>query len=126
MTDVALERSGQVRDISIVNGALQLVEDDDAIVQRVELKSLAFQGDWFLDLLFGIPYYGRIFTRGVNETDILNIYQNAYESMPEIQRVEEISMSVDTETRVMHLTARLLADTGTTVGVNFPTIQVGV
>ncbi len=108
------------RDITIVNGALQLVEGDDEIVQGVEFNLLSFVGDWFLDLTYGIPYWGRVFARGINEADLYGIFTQAIQDSDGIEAVEDLNIEINSRARELRVTAQAYTETG-----NPLTISVG-
>lgn len=43
-------------DIVFVDGRLQMVTGADAAGQRIRSRLTTFRGEWFLNLLFGLPY----------------------------------------------------------------------
>ena len=119
MTDLLITKNlSNQRDITIVNGALQLVEGDDEIVQGVELKILSFVGDWFLDLVFGIPYWGRVFARGINEADLYGIFTLAIQQSDGIEAVENLNIDIDSRTRTLDLTAKAYTSTGLPLAIS--------
>lgn len=114
MTDIKLDATG---DIDITDGSASLVTDPlEALVQRLTIRLRFFQGEWFLDLLFGVPYHGRVLIRGANEADMIQIFQFAIESMPGIQAVE--TLDIDFDGRKVNITGSALGDTGELVSIN--------
>jgi len=93
MTDALLTLDG---DLDIRNGTVSLVSGADAIIQRIRVRLRAFQGDWFLDLRFGVPYFGRILVRNVNEADIFQIYQEVIATTPGVVSVDELELTLPT------------------------------
>lgn len=119
MTDLLITKNlSNQRDITIVHGALQLVEGDDEIVQGVDLNLLSFVGDWFLDLSFGIPYWGRVFVRGINEADLYGIFTSAIQNSDGIEAVEDLNIVIDSSVRSMDLTAKAYTSTGLPVNIS--------
>jgi hypothetical protein len=50
-------------DISLSGGDIAVVDEPQASGQRARDRLLTFQGEWFLDLLFGPPYRGQVFVK---------------------------------------------------------------
>lgn len=118
MIDLTLSKANDDNrlDIVVVNGALQTVENNDELRQRVEFKLEFFQNDWFLDLGFGIPYYGRVFQRGVNLSDLYGVFSLAIETEPGIAQVTFLDLDID---RV----ARRLTVTGTCESITAQNVE---
>jgi hypothetical protein len=123
MTDIALNKSSGVLDIVIQDNALQIVRGDDALRQALEFKLEFFQNDWFLDLAFGIPYYGRVFQRGVNEVDLYGIFQDAIISEPGIESVEDLNVVVDPQSRILRVTGQAFSEEGDPINLEFTTVD---
>lgn len=49
-------------DLEIVDGDLQLVSNGPEVVQSVKIYILFIRGDWFLDLLLGLPWFTEMFS----------------------------------------------------------------
>jgi len=43
-------------DLELKNGDLLIIQNASATAQRIRHRLLTFQGEWFLDLLFGPTY----------------------------------------------------------------------
>jgi len=121
MSDLRLTKDGPsgFLDISIVDNDLQLVDGDDELRQRVEFKLEFFQGDYAPDISFGIPYYGRVFGRGVNISDLYGIFAHAIESEDGISYVEDLDISLDSVARVLLVSGSARATSGTTIPLSF-------
>ena len=119
MTDLLLTKSSGCLDISVVNGELQVEPED--LRQRLEFKLEFFQNDWFLSLGFGIPYYGRVFQRGVNIDDLYSIFSLAITQEPGVAYVRRLDIVTDAMTRVLTVDGEALGDTGDPVELGFTT-----
>lgn len=115
MKDIMLTKETGVLDIKVVLGDLQMVEADDELRQRVEFKLEFFQNDWFLDLLFGIPYYGRVFQRGVNTDDLYGIFALAISEEPGVAHVQRLDVNIDAQVRVLRVTGRAVSNTANVI-----------
>lgn len=108
-TDQSLSR----RDIVVTDGDLQLVSGNDEKIQRLDLRLLSFVGDFFIDLTDGIPYWGGVFGRGVNEADLYGIYSDAITNVDGIQAVVELNIRVEASTRQLFVSGTCYLDDGT-------------
>ena len=108
MIDLLLTKESGRLDISVVNGALQLTDGNDELRQRLEFKLEFFQNDWFLDLGFGIPYYGRVLGRGVNLDDLYGIFTVAIEEEPGVNSVRQLDITIDGTMRALSVTGSVL------------------
>lgn len=116
MTDIKLNAAGE---IDLTGGKASLVKDADAVGQKLRLKISSFQGDWFLDLLFGLPYFGRIFRRGVNESDLLQIYQNAIQTTRGVASIDSLTLALpDARNRFLTVEADVTTSTGDQINIS--------
>lgn len=58
-------------DLVLENGDFATVEEPQAGAQRIRDRLLTFQGEWFLDLLFGPDYRGNVLIKNPR-LDIVN------------------------------------------------------
>lgn len=115
MTDVLLTADNE---FDLTTGRSRIVTGVDAVGQKLRLKLQAFQGDWFLDLLFGIPYFGSVLVKNVNESDLLQIYQFAVESTRGVATVNEINLTLpDSQTRRLDVQVFVTTSTGDELNV---------
>lgn len=122
MTDIKLDASGN---IDLTGGKASLVTGADAVGQKLKLKISSFQGDWFLDLLFGIPYFGRVFRKGANEGDLLQIYQNAISTTRGVATVNELTLALpDSQNRSLGVTTYVTTSTGDELNVVTDTSEI--
>jgi hypothetical protein len=105
MTSLRLTTDGE---IDLTNGSPSLISGADATIQRITQRLRAFQGNWFLDLVFGVPYFGRIFVRNVNEGDLFQIYNDVIANTPGVVSVDELTLTLPTsDDRDLRIEARV-------------------
>lgn len=115
MTDILLNPSGE---IDLTNGKATLVTGADAVGQKVKLKISSFQGDWFLNLLFGIAYWGSVFRHGVNEGDLTQIYAEAVTSTRGVASLNDLVIALpESGNRSMGVTIDITTTTGEEINV---------
>lgn len=93
MTDFKLDANG---DLDISSGGFEIVKGVDAIAQEARIRSKQVQGDWYLDLNEGLPYFSRIFINGPNEADIYQIYAAEYLSIEGVLKVQKLQLQSPT------------------------------
>ena len=111
MIDIKLSRESGVLDMPVVNGAPLLVSGDDETQQRIDFKMNFFENDWFADLGFGIPYFGRVLQRGVNIDDLYGVYERAIVEEPGVERAE-VKLTIDPQIRVLRVSATVVLSSG--------------
>lgn len=67
MNDLAFDNSG---DLLIENFDISFVSGIDQIVQNLAFRLRFFQGEWYLDIDAGIPYYEDFFIKAPNQIRI--------------------------------------------------------
>ena len=110
MTDIALDGGG---DILLTDGAAALVDGADGVVQPLFIHLRTFQGEWFLNLRAGLPYFERILIRGANEADLFQIYHDAILSRPGIASVDSLSVDFgSSDNRVLSISGEATSNEG--------------
>ena len=68
MDDLALDPSNG--DLIIVDFDLAIVSSTDQIAQNLAIRLRFIQGEWYLNILDGIPYYQYFFIKNPNQIQI--------------------------------------------------------
>jgi hypothetical protein len=91
-------------DISLDGGDFKLSSTaPTSLQQRLRIKLLTYQEEWFLDVDEGIPYYQSILGKNRAKETIDLIFKNAILAEPEVLSLESFSSSIDNSTRVYSL-----------------------
>lgn len=98
MADLALDDTG---DLLIFENALQLVEEDSAIVQQLTIRLRFFLGEWFLDKRLGIPYYDRVLRKNPKLAIVRGILRSAILTTPGIETLDSFEFDYDAVRRSM-------------------------
>ena len=99
-------------DIQIIDGGLPLVTGLDEIRQIVSNRLQAFEGDWFLNLDLGVPYFQEILKKVTSVSQIETIFLQEIGSMPGILDIEEFNLDFIAETRELNVTFRAVTTDG--------------
>lgn len=80
--DILLDKdpiSPSFGDAVFINGPLTrkgvTSTQNDTVAQRLQIRFLTFEGEWFLDTTYGIPYYQRILGLKPSKADVDRIIQ---------------------------------------------------
>ncbi len=115
MTDILLTSDAE---LDLTGGKASLVTGPDAVGQKLKIKLSAFQGDWFLNLEFGIPYFASVFQKNVNESDLLQIYQFASEQVVGVVSINKLTLTLpDSATRRLDVDVTVTTSTGDEINV---------
>jgi hypothetical protein len=87
-----------------------LVADTDAIVSAVVAVTKCVAGEWFLDQLnTGIPWLTIFRTKGVSVAGIQKILFDKYASIPGVQQVNQVIVTLNRQARTCAVTWTLTA-----------------
>lgn len=104
------------RDLVIRNGDFNMIEGDDELAQSVRMNIEAAQGEWFLDLNYGMdrePFETKPFNEEAAQLALIE----AATADERIASVENIVMTPDFVTRRLKVTMRLIKETGDTLDI---------
>lgn len=99
-------------DLAIVDGGLKYVNGLDEIAQKTRNVLQCSQGDWFLDLDQGLPFFQEIFRKAQSLSYIENIYLEAINSVPGIIDINEFKVEFEPSTRVVNITFKAATSDG--------------
>lgn len=119
--DLALDING---DLAITNGDIVKVISVDAIAQQTMIALRMFLGEWYRDPTQGMPYFDRVFEKGVRSNVLEGLFRRACLAVPGVSSVENIRLTFDrAQRRLVVQDLRLLSDDGDIV--EFPAFVVG-
>ena len=106
MSDILL--NPETNDVVFVNGTTTMTyENKLTVAQKLKIKLLTYQGEWFMDTTQGLPYFQTILVRGISKTTIDSLFQEAILSEPEVVEIVEFNSYIDPETRAYRLSFRV-------------------
>ena len=109
--------------INPVPGDLRLGEDGDIVmvstlidevIQRLTVRFEFGQGEWFMDLNQGTPWFQSIFGKGKRDALIRAVFTDIIEGTEGISRVLSIDYTLNKPTRELTLRFKALLTDGTT------------
>lgn len=114
--DIALDldpTSPTFGDVLFQNGDLVLIDGRDAIRQDVIQRLRSFQGEWFLDTTWGVPYFQQIFVPNYDQSKIDALFIDTILGTPGVTQLDSYSFSIDRATRVLTISFRAETTSGT-------------
>lgn len=107
--DLKLDADG---DIVLENGDLALVSDAEAIAQAVRGALSLVQGEWFLDVTAGVPYFESVWLRAPKESEVDAVLRSAILAVPGVLDVPQLDLDLNRSTRVCSVSFRATTDLG--------------
>lgn len=103
-------------DIEFDNQDSPLVTDEQRldVAQRLKIKLQTFLGEWFLNIENGIPYYQRIFRKGIRKSEIDLIFQSAILEDDQVEAITLFDSTLDNSTRHYSMSFRVRVSDGET------------
>ena len=90
MRDIKLNSDN---DIDLTNGSATLTTDAEDVIQELEIRLQFFSGEWFLNILEGIPYLDEILKKGANLDTVKSLFVNEILSSNGITELTSISLT---------------------------------
>jgi len=92
----------KLHSIWFINGA-------DKVGQQIKMTLLAFLGEWFLDITFGVPYLEEILIKNPRTSTVESILRGHILAVPHVTFIESFAMEWDRRARSLSVT--FVADT---------------
>lgn len=74
------------------DGNLVMVEDSEAVAQLAKQRLLTYRGEWFLNVLVGVPWFQHIFVRPFNEVVSESLIKRAILKTPGVTELLSFEM----------------------------------
>lgn len=107
--DIALDVAG---DWEVATGDLRITVGSEAIIQSARIHLQFFQGEWFLDLLAGVPYWQQVLGKIRDPNTLAPIFQKALLEPSGVTQVQSLRLALDRSARTLALTFELTSDVG--------------
>ena len=109
MSDIKLGTDG---DLDTTNNDLTIITGLDEVTQRLRQTLRTFQGEWFLNLEFGVSYYQDILKKNPNLDVISTVLKNAILSVPGVLDLLEFVFDFDIVSRILTVDFTVRASEG--------------
>jgi len=98
MIDIALDK--KTHDLIFEDFDFKLYEETDQIMQNLNIRLRFFLGEWFLDILQGLPYYESFFIKAPNLIHADAYLKNEILTTRGIVEITEFETSFEPKKRV--------------------------
>ena len=102
--DLSLDIDGDL----LINdtGDLVLIEGVDATAQHLKISLRFFQGEWFLDLRIGFPYFEEVLRKSPNLNVVRSLFRDAILETEKVVSVSDLTLDYDGTTRGLAVSFR--------------------
>ena len=91
-------------DLVFHNNDLMIIDNAERIGQQIKITLQFWFQEWFLDTTQGIPYLQYICIKNPNLQHIRQIFRTAIQSVPGVDSVTELTLSVNAKERILSVT----------------------
>lgn len=124
---VDLYMNPETHDLDLTDNTFRLTETDIELTrQRVDITLNAYRGEWFANILYGVPYIinnnNRIQILGKTDKGTFDLYvKEAIQNTLGVESIEFYNSQVDDTTRTILINTRILDESGEYIEItNFP------
>lgn len=108
--DLKLDTTGDLELSADVD--LVLVTGAAAVAQNWAIRLRTFLGEWFLNLLEGMPFYQAIFVKAPILARVRSIYRKATLKTAGISGIDKMTLELNPTTRALAVDIKAKSDTG--------------
>lgn len=108
--DLMLDDQG---DLDMSSGDLVITSGIDAVRQSAMSRLRFFKGEWFMDELIGVDYWGTILVKNPSLPVVRELLLAEILASPGIASVQQLSLDLDASTRELTTSFKAVQDDGT-------------
>lgn len=97
MIDMALDP--KTGDLLLVEAGAQLVRETDQIAQNLAIRLRFIQGEWYLNILAGIPYYQYFFVKEPNQIQVESFLKDEIANTRGVEEITSFSSDYNSQNR---------------------------
>ena len=107
-------------ELVIANGDWQLAADEPAIRQGIKVRLRFFEGEWYLDLEEGVPYFQEVLVKNPSLVAVREVFRQALAAAPGVREVLTLNVSyVSLTPRTVRVDWQVQSDVGLLKGSTF-------
>jgi len=91
-------------DRAIENNNFVIISEAEEVRQRVETRLRTYQGEWFLDITLGVPYYQEVFEKNIPLSQIEAVFKDAIINTPGVTELVEFELDYTNSNRNLLIT----------------------
>lgn len=99
-------------DLELSAGNLQIISGSDSIAQDLKVRMQFFQGECFLDLTAGIPYFQDVLIKNPDANVLQSVFRRALLDTPGVSEVLALDLTLDRTGRRLSVAWRVASDFG--------------
>ena len=99
-------------DLDLSGGQLHLTEGVEAIAQSIRARLLFFLGEWFLDPIAGVKYFGSVLVKNPQIPVIQSLFRAEILKTPGVASIDSLVLTYSATTRSLAVAFRVITDTG--------------
>lgn len=97
MIDMALDP--KTGDLLLVEASAVLVRDVDQIAQNLAIRLRFIQGEWYLNILAGVPYYQYFFVKEPNQIQVESFLKDEIVNTRGVEEITAFTSDYDAKKR---------------------------
>lgn len=91
-------------DLAVEDYDLQIIDENDRIRQQLKVHLLTAQGEWYLNISHGVPYFEDIWRKAVDRALIEDVFKSEIVKVDDITEITSFNMELDSVNRILDLT----------------------
>jgi len=99
-------------DLRLTNGQFTLLSGAAGTAQHLRNRFKFFKGEWFLDGRLGIPFFEEVYIKSPRLNFLRALFRKVIETTTDINRVDSMTLSLNTGTRTLTLTFVAILEDG--------------
>lgn len=110
---IALDATGDIEILTTgIAAGIRFTSGIEAVAQNIDEALSTFQGEWFLDLELGMPYYQELLGERYSEERLLTAIRTAILAVPNADQIVSLTSSFDAATRIATVAWEVLTPFG--------------
>lgn len=106
-------------DTALVKGLVETVTGRDEKAQRIRSRLLTVRGEWFLDITFGLDYFGVVWVKSTPPAVLAaHIQREILRGADTGDKITDYTQELNSATRKLTVTAKLVSPNGDTTTVS--------
>ena len=101
MKDIALDP--KTGDILLVERSAVLVDDVDQVAQNLAIRLRFIQGEWYLNILAGVPYYQYFFVKDPNQIQVESFLKDEIANTNQVTEITKFESEYDAAKRTFRV-----------------------
>ncbi len=100
MADISdLKIDLDISDLVLENYDLALVDGNERVRQQMHIHLLTFQGEWYLNTNFGVPYFENVLGKQIDRALIESVIKAEIMKVADVLEITSFEMEIDASVR---------------------------